>query len=97
MCAGQGKAANGTQILLLYNVPVVEDPNDSEDAERLLRAFGPWQGCELCGSRGAPVDVYYDLPWRVLPLALVSSLSAKASEGCILCTCGYSGDLSLRG
>lgn len=60
-----GTSLNGTRVIEIRNVRVVEDPTDPEDNERLRKAFLFDHDCELCGSKGAPVDVYYDFPLLV--------------------------------
>lgn len=67
-----GKTMNGTQVLEIQNVPVVEDPKDADDTERLIKAFEPFLDCALCGNKGAPSLMYYDFPFKVSQCSTVN-------------------------
>ena len=56
-----GLAVNGSRVIDVRNIAVVEDPSNPEDAERLRKCFEPYHDCVLCGAKGW-VDWYYDFP-----------------------------------
>ena len=53
-----GLAVNGTRVIDVRNIAVVEDPSNPEDAERLRKCFEPYHDCMQCGAEGW-VDWYY--------------------------------------
>ncbi|EKX41641.1 hypothetical protein GUITHDRAFT_112348 [Guillardia theta CCMP2712] len=57
-----GIAPNGTRVFSLRNIPVAEDPDNPEDALRLMRHFDDDHLCDLCGANGL-VQMAYEFPF----------------------------------
>jgi hypothetical protein len=64
-----GLAVNGTRVIDVRNIAVVEDPSNPEDAERLRKCFEPYHDCVQCGAEGW-VDWYYDFPFYTKRLCI---------------------------
>jgi hypothetical protein len=74
-----GLAANGSRVIDVRNIPVVENPTDAADAERLRKCFEAYHDCELCGAKGW-VDWYYDFPFLVKRLCIRDLLDYASME-----------------